>query len=159
MNRTVTAQRRLARFSLVGAIGFVVQFAVLSLLAAIKTSYLVATVGAVESAILHNFIWHRLFTWPGRQSSLAETLSAFLRFNLSNGLISLIGNVLLMGLFSGEMHLPLLPANLMSTAICALGNFWISDHWVFISGASASPLTTATAPALAPETVAQKGDK
>ncbi len=159
MSQPVTTQGRLAKFSLVGAMGVIIQLAVLSLLAAIRTNYLVATVAGVESAILHNFIWHRLFTWRERQSSLAESFSAFVRFNLSNGLISLVGNVLLTGLFSGEMHLPLLPANLMSIAICAIGNFWISDRWVFISDASASPLMTVTAPALAPATVAQKGDK
>ena len=52
MREPVTTYRRLAKFSLVGSIGIVVQLAVLSLLTAIKTNYLIATIGAVESAIL-----------------------------------------------------------------------------------------------------------
>ena len=160
MSLFVAGPRRLARFSMVGAIGIVVQLAVLSLLTAMKTNYLVATIAAVEAAILHNFIWHCFFTWPERQSSLAETISALMRFNLSNGLLSLAGNVLLMRLFNGQFHLPLLPANLLSIAICALANFAISDRWVFTAaGASTSRSQPVIAPASAPACVAQRGDK
>lgn len=159
-SQDVTKSRRLARFSMVGAIGIVVQLAVLWLLTAIKTNYLVATVVAVESTILHNFIWHRLFTWPERQRSLDKTISALLRFNLSNGLLSLAGNVLLMRLFNGKFHLPLLPANLLSIAICALANFAISDRWVFTAaGASTTWSQPAIAPASAPGCVAQREGK
>lgn len=158
MNHIVTAPGRLARFSMVGATGIVVQLALLSLLTAVNTNYLVATIAAVESAILHNFIWHRFFTWPERQSSLAESISALLRFNFSNGLLSLVGNVSLMRLFNGEFDLPLVPSNLLSIAICALANFAISDRWVF-TAASTSPSQPAIAPASAPVSVAQRGDK
>lgn len=159
MSDSVTAQRRLARFSMVGAIGIVVQLAMLLLLSAVGANYLLATIVAVESAILHNFIWHRFFTWPDRQGSLAETFSAFLRFNLSNGLISLVGNILLMRMFRGELHLPLLPANLLSISVCALANYAISDHWVFIAGGSPNRLEPSNAPASALECAAQRGGK
>jgi putative flippase GtrA len=105
---------------MVGAIGILVQEAALCLMSAASTNYLIATVVAVESAILHNFVWHRFFTWPDRRGSLSETFAALVRFNLSNGLISLVGNLALMALFSGALHWPLLPANLISITICAM---------------------------------------
>jgi putative flippase GtrA len=167
MNCVVTARCRLARFSMVGAIGVLVQGTVLYLLSAARINYLVATAVAVESAILHNFIWHRFFTWPDRQGALAETLAALFRFNLSNGLISLVGNLALMALFGGELHWPLLPANLLSITICALANFAVSDRWVFISesisdsnaGASASRERISRAPASGPTCAARREDK
>jgi putative flippase GtrA len=163
MNCIVTGRCRLARFSMVGAIGVLVQEAALYLMSAAGTNYLVATVVAVESAILHNFIWHRFFTWPDRRGSLSETFAALLRFNLSNGLISLVGNLALMTLFSGELHWPLLPANLLSITVCALANFAVSDHWVFISesigGAGASREQISRAPASGRECAAQREDK
>jgi putative flippase GtrA len=82
-----------------------------------------------------------------------------LRFNLSNGLISLVGNILLMRMFRGELHLPLLPANLLSISVCALANYAISDHWVFIAGGSPNRLEPSNAPASALECAAQRGGK
>jgi putative flippase GtrA len=151
---------------MVGAIGILVQEAALCLMSAASTNYLIATVVAVESAILHNFVWHRFFTWPDRRGSLSETFAALVRFNLSNGLISLVGNLALMALFSGALHWPLLPANLISITICALANFAGSDHWVFISepisdsnASSAIRERISRAPASGPECAAQKEDK
>jgi Predicted membrane protein len=163
MNSVVSTRCRLARFSMVGAIGILVQVAVLYLLSAARTNYLIATVVAVESAILHNFIWHRLFTWSDQRRSLSGTFAALLRFNLSNGLISMAGNLALMALFSGELHWPLLSANLLSVTICALANFAVSDQWVFVAdsigGASVSRAQIGRAPASRPACVARKEDK
>lgn len=66
--------RRMAKFSLVGAMGIFVQLGVLYFLTTIRTNYLVATIVAVEAAIVHNFIWHRSFTWPDRLGSSAQTV-------------------------------------------------------------------------------------
>ncbi len=123
---------RLWKFSLVGAIGMGVQLAVLSALAAMKINYLLATVLAVESAILHNFVWHQRFTWADRANSAAEALRRLLRFHVSNGLISLVGNVLLMRWLVGGLGLPILMANVLTISICALVNFVVSDRWVFL---------------------------
>ena len=58
---------------------------------------------------------------------------SLLRFHVSNGLISLLGNLLLMRLLAGGLGLPLLSANLASIAICFVANFLASDRWVFRS--------------------------
>jgi putative flippase GtrA len=123
---------RLLKFSFVGAIGIGVQLSALAALSAIGTTYLPATALAVESAIIHNFLWHRRFTWADRmRSGVRAFLESLLRFHLSNGSISLIGNLLLMRLLVGDFGLPLIPANAATIALCFVGNFLSSDRWVF----------------------------
>jgi putative flippase GtrA len=59
--------KRWLKFNFVGGVGIGVQFGVLFLLKSVwHVHYLVATVVAVEAAVLHNFIWHERFTWRDR---------------------------------------------------------------------------------------------
>jgi len=122
-------QLRVLKFSLVGAIGVGVQLAVLAALVAMSMNYLLATALAVESAVLHNFLWHRRFTWADRDGR--GTLNSLLRFHLSNGLISLLGNLLLMKWLVGSSHLPVMEANGLTISSCWAANYLASDRWVF----------------------------
>lgn len=123
---------RLAKFSFVGALGIAVQLAALAALTAMKLHYLLATALAVECAVLHNFLWHRRFTWNDRASRKTRaSITALFRFHLGNGLISLLGNLLLMRLLVGRLRLPVLPANLLVISVCFAANFLASDRWVF----------------------------
>jgi putative flippase GtrA len=123
---------RLLRFSMVGALGVVVQLGALAVFIAVKVDYLRATALAVESAVLHNFLWHRRFTWSDRaQPGIRNFFPSLLRFHVSNGLVSLMGNLILMRLLVGNLKIPLLIANLGSIAICFAANFMASDRWVF----------------------------
>ncbi len=133
MTRDFSAVRRWLRFNLVGAGGIVVQFCALwTLTSAAHVNYLVATVIAVEAAVVHNFFWHERFTWPERLSrSLPASARRLLRFNLANGFVSIVGNLLIMRLLVGQLHLPLRAANAMSIVACSLVNFVASDRWVF----------------------------
>ena len=129
---------RWVKFSLVGSIGVVVQLAALAALTAIKVNYLLATGLAVESAVVHNFFWHQRFTWgdralPSREIRRTKAIERLLRFQFSNGGISLVGNLLLMRVLVGSAGVPSLPASLASIAICSGGNFLASDQWVFSS--------------------------
>ena len=129
---------RWLKFNFVGAIGIAVQLGILGFLTALGLDYLLATALAVESAVLHNFLWHERFTWTDRASTdsrqrTLETAIRLLRFNFSNGAISLGGNLLLMRLLVGQAHLSTLLANLLSIAVCSLLNFLVSDRWVFRS--------------------------
>jgi len=125
-------QHRILKFSLVGAIGIVVQFVVLCGLVKAHVHYLVATVLAVESALVHNFIWHRQFTWSD-QVDLRRfaNLSRFFRFHLSNGAISLAGNLAVMRLLVEGFGFPVVIANGIAISICFAANFAVSDQWVF----------------------------
>ena len=136
---------RVARFVGVGVGGFVVQGLVLHALAAAGLPYLAATAVAVEAAILHNFLWHERWTWAERVvspeaglkacnydvPSLHDRLVRFARFNASTALISIGGNVALMGIFVGRLHLPLLAANLLAVVTLSVLNFLSADHLVF----------------------------
>jgi putative flippase GtrA len=94
--------------------------------------YLLATVLAVEAAILHNFVWHERYTWRDRgRVSSRESLARLVRFHLTNGVVSLVGNALAMRWLVGEMHLPVIPANLIAITACWLLNFVLSDRVVF----------------------------
>jgi putative flippase GtrA len=116
--------KRWLRFNVVGVIGAGVQLGILWLLVRAHVQYLVATAVALEIALLHNYVWHRRWTWAGEGGSLW-------RFHLSNGLISLGSNLLLMRLFTGAMGLPPVPSNLAAIAITSLFNFLMASRWVF----------------------------
>jgi len=124
---------RWIKFNAVGAIGVGVQLLMLTLLAKAGVYYLVSTVLAVEAAVLHNFLWHEHYTWRDRTHAekSAGMLQRLLRFHLTNGLLSLTGNVLLMRLLAGALHFPLLAANIISIITCSLANFLMSHNLVF----------------------------
>ena len=123
---------RWLKFNAVGAIGIAVQLAALALFASgLKINYLLATALSVEAAVLHNFIWHELFTWADRRTT--NPLGRFFRFNLTTGAVSIAGNLLSMKLLVGVMGMSYLPANLLSIAACSLLNFVIADRAIFLS--------------------------
>ena len=134
---------RWMKFNLVGAVGIGVQLAALWALTALGVQYILATALAVEAAVLHNFLWHERFTWVDRLikqqmpapagASWATRASAIrlLRFNLTTGAVSIGGNLLLMRLLVGGVHMRPMLANLISIGGCSLVNFLVSDRWVF----------------------------
>lgn len=126
--------QRPAKFAFVGAIGVLIQLAVLKALTALGLHYLWATAFAVEAAVLHNFMWHQRFTWKDRGGSQSvETGVRLLRFHLSNGAISILGSLPLMRWLVGQFGMRVLLANLLTIAACSVGNFLASDRWVFLS--------------------------
>jgi len=123
--------RRFARFSIVGAGGIVVQtLALMALLRFSDIHYMVATALAVELSVLNNFVWHRRWTWADRRASRAAL--ALLRFNVTTGAMSLIGNLVLMFLLVGGLRLDPRAANLIAIGLCSLVNFALSDRFVFV---------------------------
>lgn len=122
---------RAARFVGVGLAGFVVQALALEGLLTAGLPYPVATALAVEAAILHNFLWHELWTWGDRATG--ERLGRLLRFNGSTAVVSIAGNVALMWLFAGWLRLPLLLANLLAVLSLSALNFLAADRLVFVT--------------------------
>jgi len=124
---------RWCKFNFVGGIGIGVQFAALFLLKTVLGfNYLFATAIAVEAAVVHNFIWHEQFTWADRiQPSWSSSLPRFVRFNLTNGAVSVLGNLALMKVMVGQGHMNYLVANGLAIALCSLANFLVSEEWVF----------------------------
>ena len=124
--------RRWFTFSTVGVIGLGVQIVCLWLLAGVlHLDALVAAVAATELTVLHNFVWHVRWTWADRPSRSVETLRRLLRFNVSNGGVSIIGGAALMALLVRGLSVHYLIANLASVATCSLANLIVSDIWAF----------------------------
>ncbi|MFN7994411.1 MAG: GtrA family protein [Bryobacteraceae bacterium] len=124
---------RWLKFNAVGAMGVLVQLVSLGVLVSgFGLNYMAATAIAVEIAVLHNFVWHQRFTWKDRGSvSRKEIAFRLLKFNLSNGGISIVGNLVLMKLLTGAFHLNYLAANGASIAVLSLANFAVSHTFVF----------------------------
>jgi putative flippase GtrA len=124
---------RWLKFNAVGALGIAVQLAVLlGLKSGFHLSYLLATGLAVEAAVVHNFLWHERFTWADRvEPSWRKSVPRLLRFNLTNGGISIAGNLALMKVMVGFVHVNYLIANGVAIVVCSLVNFLVSEEWVF----------------------------
>ncbi len=125
--------RHWLKFNAVGAMGIVVQLTALVIFdSGLKLNYLAATALAVETAVLHNFIWHEHWTWAERtRMSRGAVITRLLRFNFTTGAISILGNLFFMRVFVGWVHLPYLISNLLSIASCSILNFIVSDQLVF----------------------------
>jgi putative flippase GtrA len=130
---------RWCRFNMVGAIGMVVQLALLAWLNGwTKRHYLLATAAAIELTVVHNFVWHLNYTWRDRRDGSA-VLRRFIQFNTSNGLISMLGNLALMRLLVQGLRTPVLAANCLAVLVCSLINFCLGNKWAFApSGYTAS---------------------
>jgi putative flippase GtrA len=126
---------RWVKFNLVGGIGIGVQFISLLLLRSVlHFDYLFATGIAVEAAVVHNFVWHEQFTWADRiQQSWASSLRRLIRFNMTAGLVSIVGNLALMKVMVGFGGMNYLLANAIAIGLCSGANFLVSDAWVFES--------------------------
>lgn len=123
--------RRWLKFNAVGAIGIVVQLAALAILKSLlHVEYLIATAIAVEIAVLHNFVWHERWTWSERGGTHG-VFARLMRFNLSNGAVSIGANLLFMRLLVGQFHVPYLIANGIAIAAASLANFLLADRFVF----------------------------
>lgn len=127
MNRLL----RWGKFNVVGALGMGLQLAVLAAFARwVPGHFLIATAAAIEVTLLHNFAWHVRYTWRDRRGDSALS-GQFLRFHLSNGMVSMVGNLLLMRVLVDGYRVPLLPANCLAILCCSLVNFYLGDAWVF----------------------------
>ena len=131
---------RWLRFNGIGALGAGLQLAVLGVLTRLTPlHYLWATVVAVEATVLHNFCWHERWTWSDRRAASRRHVYMRLgRFQLTNGLISIAGNLVLMRAFSGSLGMDPIAANIVSILICSLANFGASEWVVFRRAAAAA---------------------
>lgn len=122
------------RFNVVGILGFALQTGVLFLLThgPHPLGYLVATATAVELAVLNNFVWHQRWTWKDRPpATRGVTLRRLVKFNITNGAVSITGNLVFMSLLVGRFGLPIAGANVLSVVACSICNFFLADRVAF----------------------------
>jgi len=77
----------------------------------------------------------------GRPGSFwrSRWIARLARFNSTTGMISILGNVLFMKIFVGELGLHYLLGNVASIASCAVLNFLVSDRFVFLPLSPTAP--------------------
>jgi putative flippase GtrA len=159
--RPETLLQRWIAFNGVGAVGMAVQLAVLALLVrAGGVHYLWATLVAVEAAVLHNFVWHERWTWRARPAGSRRQIGRrLLRFHCVNGAISIAGNLALMRLLTGTLHIDPLASNIVSVLVCSIANFAASELVVFtriivvvVTVAIAAPSAATAGPTPPPDT-------
>lgn len=122
------------KFNVVGLFGFALQSAALFVLThtAYSISYLAATAVAVELAVLNNFVWHQRWTWRDRPPATKhETWRRLVKFNVTTGLVSLTGNLVLMSILVGRLGLPISGANVITVALCSILSFFLADRIAF----------------------------
>ena len=83
--------------------------------------------GSALLALLHNYAWHRRWTWADRNARSGRLL----RFHLANGVVSLLSNLLWMRVLTGGLGVPAVPANLAAITVTSLLNFALGERWVF----------------------------
>jgi putative flippase GtrA len=144
---------RWGKFNLVGAMGMGLQLAALALFNRwMAGHYLYASAAAIELTLLHNFIWHLHYTWSDRRDG-ATRLRQLVRFHLSNGLVSMLGNLILMRLLVHEARLPLLVSNVIAILCCSVANFCLGNNWAFAEACKADQaICPASSPGYSPST-------
>ncbi|PYP86538.1 MAG: hypothetical protein DMF61_12705 [Blastocatellia bacterium AA13] len=126
--------RRWLKFNAVGVLGFAIQIGMLLFcVRLLRLNYLIATVVSVETAVVHNFLWHHQWTWSDRRPGFGTRGAAvrFIRFNAGSGLVSLVGNLVLMRTLAGAAHIDLILSSLISVVSCSIVNFLIADRLIF----------------------------
>ena len=119
---------RFGRFNLVGIAGFVLQLALLHALTRLTSWPLAACVAvAVLAPVSHNFVWHVHYTWRGTTD---RWFARWVAFNLSNGAVSLVTNVIVTAAVAAA-GVPVLAANVAAVGAASLINFVLSDRLVF----------------------------
>ena len=133
-------------FNAVGLTGVLVQLAVLAALTrGAGLDVPVATLVAVEAAVLHNFFWHQRWTWRDRPAAgRREVAGRLVRFHAANGFVSFVGNIAITSWLAGLGLEPVL-ANLIAIIACSLVNFAAGDLLVFRATAVFLLVAAATA--------------
>lgn len=122
------------KFNVVGVFGFALQSAALFVLThtAYSIGYLTATAVAVELAVLNNFVWHQRWTWSDRPTKTRkETWRRLAKFNVTTGLISITGNLVLMSILVGRFGVPITGANVITVLSCSILSFILADRIAF----------------------------
>jgi len=76
-----------------------------------------------------------LLSWTASAQVLrgryGSSFRRLLRFNLTNGAVSILGNLGLMRVMVGQGHMNYLVANAIAIVMCSVANFLVSEEWVF----------------------------
>jgi putative flippase GtrA len=133
MNKFPELLKKWMRFNAIGTMGVCVQVAFLFVLKTfLHLNYLLATLFAVQFALIHNFFWHLRWTWKETAGGTKwQAFRRFVKYNSSTGTLSILGNLGFTSLFVQMVHLPYLICNLMAIGACNIANFLLARNFVF----------------------------
>jgi putative flippase GtrA len=97
-----------------------------------RIDYVVATVVAVEAAVLHNFFWHSSWTWSDRVVPSRKVIGRLVRFNVTTGAVSIAGNVAVTVALVHLVGMPYVAANIIAIAACFGTNFLLNHRVIFV---------------------------
>jgi putative flippase GtrA len=138
--RRTSGARRLGVFNAVGLAGFVIQVSVIAWLTrAGGWHHVPATIFAMQTAIVHNYLAHSRWTWADRPArTRRERCVRPLRYQAAKT-ISLVVNVALTAGFVAAAGLPPELANGVAVCLCAALNYLVADRLVFRAGGHTLP--------------------
>jgi putative flippase GtrA len=124
---------RFVKFGIVGGSGVVVNVGLLyAFTAYAKIDYRIASIIAIECAVINNFLWNYFWTWKDRQAGSKRSFAYMLfKFHLSSGLTALIVNWGLLVLLTETLHFYYHISNLIGIGCGAVVNFVLGHYWVF----------------------------
>lgn len=125
---------RWLRFNAIGMVGMGVQLGLLAgLNRLVPGHYLAATAAAIELTLVHNFCWHRRVTWRDRVAGGARGAwwGQMLRFQAANGMVSMVGNLVVMRALVAGCGMAVVAANLVAIGCCSVVNFGLGEWWAF----------------------------
>jgi putative flippase GtrA len=136
---------RLLRFLLTGSAGFLCQIAALWLLVSMfSVNYVLATIIAIELAIVFNYVLHEKWTWNDRPAATSgERWLRLARFNAMTALTSIVGGVVITAVLVESLGLPPVAANIISVVALGLFNFAGANSIVFRAGVGVMVLAMA----------------
>jgi len=124
--------RRFSVFSLVGTGGFVIQIAALSLLTRVfGWHYGIATLLAIELAILNSFFAHAHWTWPDRRpSGRRQWVTRWARYQTAKSAVA-AANLGITAAIVMATRAPVELANTAAVVACSVLGYAVSDRFIF----------------------------
>lgn len=121
---------RFLEFSVVGAVGVLVNQAVLFLMAyALGIYYLLAAAFSFEVALLNNFILNELWTFRERNKS-SQWWFRLAKFHVSR-ILGFVATIVTLFLITEFLNIHYLISNLIAIGIGTVINYFTSDLWVW----------------------------
>lgn len=134
---------RFFKFLLVGTLGFIVDFGILTFLVeVVGFEPVLANVFSFSAAVLSNFTWNRYWTYPESRSKRKRV--QLVQFAIVSVLGLIINSLILFfleGPFNALFALPFfsflpedvgyLPAKMVATVVVLFWNFFINRYWTY----------------------------
>ena len=124
--------RRIAKFCLVGAWGFLVNmFFLWFLTETVGLFYLFSSVIAIEISLLNNFVLNALWTWHDRgKEGKKEYFKRMLQYHVTAS-AAMLTNIAILWILTELFDVYYLASNVFGILCGSALNFFVNDRWTF----------------------------